>query len=397
MSEMDICLIAYEFPPMVGGEGSYTYGLAKAVSDLGHSVTVLTTDLQGETGTSGENDFKIIRTHTVKIPSLKLFSFQWSARKTIKDLSEKEQIVIFHNTNDYLNLNISKREVDIPIIATIHHPYAAEKRIIKEKLGYTDSIRYSFYRRIDFLARMEKKICKNATRIIAVSNYTAKVLGEEYQVSPKNITVIPNAVDINRFNPKKDGHAIREKLGLQSEPVILFVGRFDHTKGIEYLIEAFSMLVKEIPDAKLVLVGKGPLKKPLQLSLNNSALKKSVIFYGTASNSELPQIYAASNVVVLPSLIEGFGIVLLEAMATAKPCVAAKAGGTEDAVEDGVTGFLVPPADSKALFEKLLILLEDEELSKKFGNAGRKWVEKMFTWEKVAKQTVELYGGCGNV
>jgi glycosyltransferase involved in cell wall biosynthesis len=157
------------------------------------------------------------------------------------------------------------------------------------------------------------------------------------------------------------------------------------------------MLIKEIPDAKLVLVGKGPLKKSLQLRLNNSALKKSVMLYGVASNKELPPIYAASNVVVLPSLIEGFGIVLLEAMATAKPCVAAKAGGTEDAVENDVTGFLVPPTDSKALFEKLFMLLEDKELSKKFGNAGRKRAEKMFTWNKVAKQTVELYRRCENV
>jgi phosphatidylinositol alpha-1,6-mannosyltransferase len=282
--------------------------------------------------------------------------------------------------------------MDIPIIATIHHPYTAEKRIIKEKLGYADSIRYSFYRRIDFLARMEKKICERVDRIIAVSNYTAKVLIDEYQVPSKNITVIPNAVDTNRFNPKIDGqHAIREKIGLHSEPIILFVGRLDHTKGMEYLIEAFSMLVKEIPDVKLVLVGKGPLKKSLQMHLNKSVLKKSVLFYGAASNNELPQIYAASNVVALPSLIEGFGIVLLEAMATAKPCVAAKAGGTEDAIEDGVTGFLVPHADSKALFEKIFILLEDKELSNKFGNAGRKRVEKMFTWERVAQQTIELY------
>lgn len=392
MPEMNICLIAYEFPPMVGGEGSYTYGLAKAILDWGHRVTVVTTDLHCESGASEENGFRIIRTPTVKLPTLKLFSFQNGAKRLIKDLSGKGHIDILHNTNDYCNVNISKRDTNIPIIATIHHPYATEKKIIKEKLGYTDSIHYYFYRRIDFLARIEKKICERVDSIIAVSNYTAKVLVEEYQVSPKKITVIPNAVDINRFNPKIDGHAIRVKLGLHSEPIILFVGRFDHTKGIEYLINAFSMLIKEISDAKLVLVGKGPLKKSLQLRLNNSALKKSVIFYGAASDKDLAYIYAASDVVVLPSLIEGFGIVLLEAMATAKPCVAAKAGGTEDAIENAVTGFFVPPADSKALFEKLLLLLKDKELSKKFGDASRKRVEKMFAWERVAQQTVGLYG-----
>ena len=388
---MNICLIAYEFPPMVGGEGSYTCGLAKAILDLGHRVTVVTTDLQCESGTSEENGLRIIRTCALKLPSLKIYSFQWSVRKMIRDFSDKEHIDIFHTTNDYLDVNISRKDTNIPIIATIHHPYAAEKNIIKEKLTYTESIRYNFYRRIDFLARMEKKICEKATRIITVSNYTAKFLIEEYQVPPNKISVIPNAVDTNRFNPKTGGHAIREKLKLHSEPIILFVGRFDHTKGVKYLIEAFSMLLKEIPDAKLILVGKGPLEKSLQLSLNIPALKKSVIFYGAASNNELPHIYAASDVVVLPSLIEGFGIVLLEAMATAKPCVAAKAGGTEDAIEDTVTGFLVPPANPKALFEKLLMLIDDKDLSLKFGNAGRKRVEKMFTWERVAKQTVEYY------
>ena len=379
-----ICLVSYEFPPMTGGEGSYTYGLFTALSGLGYDVKVITTN-RGVNENAEIAEGNVIRVPTK--PLFKLFSFGIQSKKALEKLSTQD-LNLVHYTNDYQYI---AKGINAPTIATIHHPYAAEKRIIKENIGYTDSIHYSLYRRIEFVARMEKKICEKVDRVIAVSNYTAKTLIEEYHVPSKSITVIPNAVDTDRFNPKIDGHAIREKMGLHSEPVILFVGRFDHTKGIRYLIEAFSMLINKIPDAKLILVGKGPLKKSLQMSVNNSALKKSVIFYGAASNKELPQIYASSNVVVLPSLIEGFGIVLLEAMATAKPCVAAKVGGTEDAIEDGVSGFFVPPADSKALFEKLLMLLEDKELSKKFGNASRKRVEKMFTWERVAQQTIELY------
>lgn len=370
-----ICLVSYEYPPMKGGEGSYTYGLFSALSDLGEDVCVIT----GGVSKGSEQESNVIRVPVIERSPFGLFSFGLESRKAIKKLLNEKEIDLIHHTNDYQYL----QRFDVPMVATAHHPYAAERRIVKENLSFSDYLHYSIYRRVGFVERMEKKICERADRIIAVSNYTAESINKEYNVSPEKITVIPDAVDTKRFNPSVDGNHIKERFDLQSD-VILFVGRLDHTKGVQYLVEAFSMILKENPDAKLVIVGNGPMMR----SLKN---KKSIILAGSVSDTELPYFYAASDVVVLPSLMEGFGIVLLEAMATGKPCIAARAGGTEDVIEDGITGFFVPVADVRRLYDGIHTILSDGDLARKFGDAGRKRVEERFTWKKIAEKTMNIY------
>jgi len=391
MSEMNICLISYEFPPMVGGEGSYTYGLFKTLSELGYDVKVITTNF-GIDEKFGIEEENVIRVPTINKPPLRLFSFAKNSKKALASLN----FDIIHYTNDY-EFVISKN-VDVPTILTTHTPYLAEKAFLMGELKFAEYLHYLSYRRPDFIKKRLRILCGATDRIISVSNYVAKDIVNEYKTPQNKIMVIPNAVDITKFNPNIRDEEIRKKqLGIHDERVILFVGRMDHIKGVSYLINAFSMLFRERQDVKLVLVGGGPLQKRFESYVRKTHLRNSVIFTKGLREEELAQLYRTCHIFVLPSLIEGFGIVLLEAMATGKPCIASMSGGPEEIIKHGETGFLVPPADSKALFEKLFILLEDEELLKKFGDAGRKRVEKMFTWEKVAKQTVELYGRCRNV
>jgi len=118
---------------------------------------------------------------------------------------------------------------------------------------------------------------------------------------------------------------------------------------------------------------------------------KNIIFLGKVSDEDLPKIYNMSEFLVLPSLLEGFGVVLLEAMACAKPCIATNVGAIPEIVEDGKTGLLVPPADSSALCEAMNKLLTDRKLSRELGENGRKKVEEIYSWEIIAKQTFAVY------
>lgn len=382
---MDIYLISYEFPPMTGGEGAYTYGLAKALSDSGHRVSVITADVEGRRRVP-ENNIEIIPVTPSKNPGLKLFSFNLKAKKKIEEIYNNQNIDILHFTYDFYKITIRKEKISTPIIATLHHPWSAERRFIKAKIP-----RPAYFRRLVVLShfvKMSKKICDNADKLIAISRYTAQSYISEFLVPPDKIEIIPNAVDTNKFHPEVEGYEIRKRLNLEEkERVVLFVGRLDYNKGIEYLLRSFSRINEEGIEARLVIVGEGALKK----YICKYPLKNSIIPVGHVSEEDLPKFYAASNLVVLPSLMEGFGITLLEAMASGKPCVATRAGGIEDVVINGETGLLVPPADSYSLYHAIHTLLTDGKLSKEFGTAGRKRAENYFTWDKVAKRTVEVY------
>ncbi|SNQ62115.1 glycosyltransferase family 4 protein [Candidatus Methanoperedens nitratireducens] len=384
-----ICFITYEYPPQIGGEAAYTSGLASALNDMGNDITVITTTSGKSMDISKEGDIRVIRLPKSRVLP-KMLSFSIDARKILEN-GAPGKIDIIHNTSDYNGIIIPGNKKKTPVIATIHHPYAEERRIYRASTSNIEYFKYAIHRKIDYLEYNSKLLCRKSDRLIAVSNYTAKSVTAEYGIQPDKLSIIPNAVDINRFNPDIDGTEIRKKLGIAAEKVILFVGRLDFQKGIEYLISAFSKIVKEFPEAKLIVVGDGPLKNNVRAAINESGLSKSVFLMGRTDTDDLPKIYAACDLFVVPSLMEGFGIVYLEAMASGKACIGANIGGVEDAIVDGHTGLLVPPADSDSIYCAIKKLLSDEDTLARFGKEGRKRVLENFTWKKVAAQTLEVY------
>lgn len=387
---LNICLVSYEFPPMIGGEGKYTFTLAVALSALGHDVTVITTDISGDIEDQKKYEFEIIRL-PIRKTGLKLFFFDKLAKKKIREICDYRGIDIIHFTNDFMFLSISKKDINVPIVSTIHHPWGAERKFYKTKTDYIGYLKYVYAKKIYYLEWLEKKMCKKSDKLIAVSRYTANYIINEHQIPTSKVTVIPNSVDIEIFHPEINGKEIRERLNLLFSPLVLYVGKLDYHKGIDTLIESFSRVICDIPDAKLLIVGGGPIKKNIENLIDNFGLKESVILVGRVSEEDLPKYYAASNLVVLPSLMEGFGIVLLEAMASGKPCIATNVGGTEDVVVDNETGFIIPPAYPDSLYKAILTLLLDDNLSIEFGNRGRQRVLENFTKENIAEKTLNVY------
>jgi len=200
------------------------------------------------------------------------------------------------------------------------------------------------------------------------------------------IDVVPNFVDHHRFNPKVDGSRIREKHGLEDKKMVLFVGRLVPYKGIKYLIEAF----RDVQDAVLVVVGDGPLRERLAEQASGVG---DLVFVHDVPGKELPQYYAACDLFVLPSVTrqEAFGITLLEAMASGKPCITTKISGMPYVVGD--CGVKVKPGNPEALREAIQELLMNKEERKEKGVCGRKRVIEEFTKQKVSEKIRGIYEG----
>ena len=202
------------------------------------------------------------------------------------------------------------------------------------------------------------------------------------------IEIIPNGVDTRLFSPNRKG-LLEAKWGI-SGPVILFVGRLVEDKGIKYLLRAFSKVVEEIPDAKLVIVGQGPREKELK-KLQESLGLTQVFFLGTVETKFMPNIYAGSDALVLPSIREPFGNVVIEAMAAGRPVIGSYVGGMKDTIVHGVTGYHVQPGSSQQISKYLTRLLKDESLRKRLGENARTRALKHYDQELLMQRIERMY------
>jgi glycosyltransferase involved in cell wall biosynthesis len=232
---------------------------------------------------------------------------------------------------------------------------------------------------------------KKPDRLIAVSSRIRNV-AVEAGVDPSRITVIYSGIDTSLAANPDQGKKIREQYKLTaSQPVIGTVANLFARKGHEYLLEALVEIRKKIPDIHCLIVGEGDVSysKMLFEIVKTESLSQNVTFAGF--QRDIAAHIAAMDIFVLPSVLEGFGIVLLEAMIMGKPVVATTAGGIPEVVEDHVTGLLVAPRDHGALAEKILYLLENSSMRKKFGGAGRARVLERFSLESTVSQLQNLY------
>ena len=198
---------------------------------------------------------------------------------------------------------------------------------------------------------------RNAARVVVTTRTYAATSRAVWRYNP---TVIPNAVDHRRFSPEADGSGVRERWKIPpGVPVVLLVGRIVPHKGVEHFIEA----ARFVPDARFLIAGEGSLLDPMKRFAAGMGVSDRVSFLGRVSDEELPQVYAACDVFVLPSVsrLEAFGIVALEAMATAKPVIVADIPGVREIIEDGREGLLSDPVNPRDLAEKIRRLLADPE------------------------------------
>jgi glycosyltransferase involved in cell wall biosynthesis len=239
------------------------------------------------------------------------------------------------------------------------------------------------------LARMTDKIITNSE---AVKQFTA----EYERIAPEKFAVIHNGIDLSRFSSEGNGDRFREEYDIKPrEMVVGTVGRLVEQKGQHYFIEAARTICAQRKDVKFIVVGgddcdqKESVRDELYKQVEESNLGDVVMFAGY--RDDIPQVMGAFTVFVLPSLWEGFGLVVAEAMAAGRPVVASRLPAVSEVVQHGETGILVPPKDADALAKAILELLDSPGKAEAMGKAGRRRVERLFSSQAMAKKYEALY------
>jgi D-inositol-3-phosphate glycosyltransferase len=255
----------------------------------------------------------------------------------------------------------------------------------------------------DYRVRGERRILKEADRVVAATPAELAQLQWLYQANTERIVVIPPGVDVSRFYPIPDDEA-KEFVGIPSEHrMVLFVGRIEPLKGLDVLIEAMGRFCQhshiEQKKLDLAIIGGEPEVSPEVMTVEMARLKElrekygvkdMVTFLGKRAQDTLPYYYSAAETVVVPSHYESFGMVALEAMACGTPVVASQVGGLAFLVKDGITGYTVPVGDPEALCCRLKSLMSDPDLRTQMGQQAAEFA-RGYAWEKIAAQIVGLY------
>lgn len=264
----------------------------------------------------------------------------------------------------------------IPFIIVTEHMHAPENHCAKTRIK----------------ERIRKKLLnKVIDKTITVSNSVRTALVDEEGLNAKNIVVIPNSVDTNKFKKENDDYD-KEKMRLDLPMDSCLIGTVANLvprKGHIYLMEASKEIILKHPQTIFLFAGDGPLLLQLRELSKKLNIEKHIQFLGVIEN--IKNFYGILDIFVLPSLFEGLPLCILEAMATALPVIATQVDGSKEAVEDGVTGILVPPEDSKSLACAILEIMENRKRGIEMGLKGRERAIKIFSVDAGLKKTISIY------
>ena len=240
-----------------------------------------------------------------------------------------------------------------------------------------------------FLAKFAIRKLK---KIASVDSFLLRFTQSEMPNYREKIEVIHSYVDTNLFTPKISGKSLRRKLGLKDKIVILFPRNLSYVRGIILILETMKLIVEKYSNTILLVTGTGPMESKAKKFVKENKLEKNVIFLGHKDHfREMPKIYAASDIVVIPSLgREGCSLSALEALAMKKPLVVTNVGGLLDIVIHGFNGF-VSKTNYKDLSEKILYLIENKKEAKRVAQTGYMWVKKYFNYKVWCKKYEEFF------
>jgi len=232
-------------------------------------------------------------------------------------------------------------------------------------------------------------------KVVANSRNTARLLQEDWGLDSQKVTVLNPGVDSDYFSPAEDRDATKASLGWSGKRVVLTVGRLQRRKGHDHVIACLSGLRKQYPDLLYVIVGSGDQAGRLAELVKKHDVADIVEFRGETTDAELLSCYQACDLFVLANReingdIEGFGMVLVEAQACARPVLAGTSGGTSETMEPGVTGELVDAADVTALRDRLGSMLNDLGQLDTMGQLGRQRVVEYLDWKALASAARRL-------
>ncbi len=362
-----IGVITHAYYPHFGGVTENVAGSAQALRTLGHRVTIVTAGPQ-----NGRRPEQVIRLGgQCMVPwngASVNFTYGAHLKKQLQTLYRQQDFDLVHvhcPLAPMLPLSAVRAAAaaGVPVVGTFH-------ATASWNIGY-HIFRRALRRDFD---RLDRKLAVSQPARAFVSRYF-----------PGSYQLIPNGVDLDRFSPH-----LRVGPVALDRPTILCAGRLDPRKGVEHLIDAVALVARTIPAIRLRVIGDGPRRRRLEARARRVA-PQQVEFLGSVSPAELPDHFAAADLVCCPATHnESFGIVILEAMAAARPVVASDISGYRLVVKDGVTGRLVPPGAAPELATALAELLRDPARARRLGQAGRQLAYD-YSWQAVGKKLQEVY------
>ena len=408
---MRIGFFVWEYPPqLVGGLGTYAEYITQEFVEIGHDVSVFTLN-RGDLKTrdvfkgveihrpliaDASNVFPFFVTDDLKKwgTNIKLFNDIFiynilSATKFINELTKKEKytfdIVCVHDWLSSIAGLVIKNETKTPVV---FHAHSTEWG----RAGGAGS---------EVVSHLENAMAQSSNKIITVSYAMQQDLVRHGWPASK-ISVVWNGVDPEKYNPcrydEDEVRMIRERYNIPSDwNMLLFVGRLTWVKSVRNLLVAMPSVLREYPNTKLVILGKGEEQKDIEETAGRLGIKENIVYrFDFVPEYERILHYAAADVCVFPSVYEPFGIVSLEAMSMEKPVVVGARGivGLREQVVNSGTeqnGIHINGEDSSDIAWGIKEVLRNPEKARNWGENGRKRVLEFFTWRKAAEETLKIY------
>lgn len=369
MRVLEACV---RYPPAPGGAEAHVARVVEGLRARGHDVTVLTTDLFKEVpferrAFAPQTGVRRFPAHTFGGEA----HYVWSPRQYAALVREVRRHDVVHAHSYGYGHTVAAlaaaRLAGVPFVFTPHYhpPWSMEGGAKRGRL------------RKVYDAGPGRRTLREADAVIAVSTGEADLLRA---AGARNVEVVPNGVDLARFDREADVAAFRARFDVDG-PYVLYAGRLAKNKGLDVLVNAFARLTETHAYTELVLAGEDQDQRaPLAALARDLGVEDRVTFTGHLDEGAYRAALTGCAAFALASEWEAFGLVLVEAMACGRPVVASSVGGVPDVVEDGVTGFLVPHGDDAALAAALDRLLDDRALAERMGDAGRERARR-FTWD----------------
>ena len=407
---MNILYFSFEYPPFfVGGLGTYAYEVTRRFVRTGHSVTVFSNKVEGAPTKEIVDGVEVHRPITVDVAELLSIIMPEEVKRWPPDSQRYFSNVLLYNvlsTTKAVNLLVEAEGRKYDMIAA--HDWLSAmagiitKRAIRRPLVFhLHSVEEGRVGDGSPSVKALERAGGRAADLIITVSYAMRDQLISLGYDEKKIRVVYNGVDEQKYNPDRippDKIAeFRESIGVGNDPMILFVGRLTWVKGADTLVRAMPSILREVPNAKLVLVGKGDQENMIKEMISQMGLENSVkTVFKYVPEEERIMYYAACDVAVFPSKYEPFGIVCTEAMSMGKPVVVGAKGVSgfrEQVVPSGPRrcGSHINPDDPEDIAKFVLELLKDENLRKRLGKNARERVLQEFTLDRVVERTLHIY------
>ena len=404
---MRVCFLLSEGSMFSGGQGVYVSNLTRELAALGHDVHVIAGPPYPElVGGVQLHRLKNYNFHRLLATGRRFFygrplldpfhplnfgelvttrlgmysvmgAFSIRAYQRLRELSRYLRFDVVHDNQVLGYGTLLIKSMGLPVVATVHHPLDVDRtNRIREARSAVEQARavlfYPFF--------MQRLVLHRIDRVIAVSSSAARAVARAFGLPQERVAVVENGVDTATFRRLPDVQPERGR--------ILFVGDSeDRNKGFRYLLLALQRLE---PSSHLVVVQRSWSKRSPPLA-RELGLEGRVTFLDSLTTEELVREYNRAQLLVSPSLYEGFGLPAAEALASGTPVVATTTGAMRELVEDGLSGLLVPPGQVQPLAEAIGTLLRDPERCRRMGKAGARRIRERFSWRRAAEQMTALY------